>query len=216
MNYILKQRGTMLIAIMISVGLASSVAQAGSLLDEMQVQDTCGTTYADKLLSCTPFRCQKPGLMAILIPSDEALKEMSPKQRQQLEKQKVSTEERLKKMSPEKRAELKARMTSLFEIKGFNAQGQCRAEVVSMPGYRMDCLLDKAVLQQASEYAKLTANVTNIEIESTSHVVNGKMTGESTAIINGVKMIDPWTTAFNNGQCSMMVADADAGYRRAK
>jgi len=211
MKYIFKLSGMMSVAMMIFMGLIASVAQAGSLLDEMQVQDTCGTTYADKLLSCTPFRCQKPGLMAILIPSDEALKEMSPKQRQQLEKQKVSTEERLKKMSPEKRAELKARMTSLFEIKGFNAQGQCRTETGMSPKYVMRCAYDAPMLKRVSDYARIIAKADHVESDSSGSTINGKWVTKSVTKVDGKIVDNPLVEAMNKKICKTLKKDADRG-----
>jgi len=188
-----------LFAMVIFTGLTISMARAGSLLDEMQVPDTCGTTYADNLATCTPFNCSKPSLMAAMsgaIPKDVQAK----------------LEKHIESLSSKQRAAMKAKMTSSFEIKGLDAQGRCQIITMAVPGQRMDCNFDKSVLQQVSEYSRLIAKATDFESDSTSHLVNGKMVTESTVTIDGVKTADPWTTALSNGQCSMMVEDADVDW----
>ena len=203
--------GMALFAMIFFVCMAISQADAGTFLDEMQVQDTCGTTYADKLLSCTPFRCQKPGLMAIAMPSDKALKEMSPKQRQQLEKQKVSTEERLKKMSPEKRAELKARMTLSFEIKGYNAQHQCQIETGISPKYVMRCAYDAPMLKRISDYERIIAKAEHVESDNSGSTINGKWVTKSVTKVDGKVVDNPLAEAMNKKICKTLEKDADQG-----
>ncbi len=179
--------------------LAAPLAHAGSFLDEMRVPDTCGTAYADKLATCAPFRCTKPSPMAAMyaaIPKDAQAK----------------LEKNIESLSSKQRAEMKAKITSSFEIKGLDAQGRCQTITMAMPGQRMDCNFDQSVLQQVSEYSRLIAKATDFGSASTSHVVNGKMVTESTVTIDGVKMADPWTTALSNGQCSMMIEDADVDW----
>jgi len=100
--------------------LATSLAQASRLLDEFQVQDTCGTDYADRLSSCTPFRCVKPSPMAMMLgfPSEAELKKLPPKRQQKMRASIAQAEKRLKAMSPQEYAAMKAKMTSTLDIKG--------------------------------------------------------------------------------------------------
>ena len=194
--------------------LAAPVARAGSLLDEMRVSDTCGTTYADKLDSCTPFHCTKPSPMAMMFgfPSKDELRKMPQDQQQKMRKSMAAAEKEMAVMSPGKISEMKARMVSTLEIKGLDAQGRCQTITMAIPGQRMDCTLDKSMLLHVSEYTRLAAVAKHIQVKSTSHVINGKMVAEQTDTIDGKKITNPWTTALNNGQCKMMNKDADLGW----
>jgi len=186
----------------ISGGMTLSVsllAQAGSFLKEMQVSDSCGSIYADNLAICMPFHCTKSSPMAAMyatIPKDAQAK----------------LEKKIEKLSSKQLAAMKAKMTSYFEIKGLDIQGRCQTITMVIPGQRIDCLFDKPAMQQMSDYSRLIAKATDFESDSTSHVINGKMVTESTVTIDGVNMVDPWTTALNNGQCRMMIEDPDVGW----
>lgn len=144
-------------------------------------------------------------------PSEDELKTMPPDQQEQMGKSMVEAERRLAAMSPEERSAMKAKMTSVLEIKGRDAQGRCQTTTIAIPGQRLDCTLDKSGLQRVSEYVRLAATAKQIQIESTSHVVDGKMVTEQIDTIDGKKMANPWTAALNNGQCKMIEADADLG-----
>jgi Ca-activated chloride channel family protein len=209
----MKLLGVAVLALVLFTFMAAPTARAKSLLGEMQVPDTCGATYADKLASCTPFRCTKPGLMAMTIPSEHELKKMSPKQQQQLKAQMVSAEKRLEKMSPEKRVKLKARTTSHFEIKGVDAQGRCQTITMATPKYRQDCTLDEAMLRRVSDYTRVASKATRIQIKSTSRMVNGKMVTEQIDVIDGKSMSNPWQEALRNGQCKVLEKTTGGGWR---
>jgi len=59
------KRGCLIVFIaMVLITMPTAYAEEYPLLTQMQTQNTCGATYADKLASCTPFRCSKSGLMA--------------------------------------------------------------------------------------------------------------------------------------------------------
>ncbi len=199
-----KRKGLIVFIVMILITM--SVANAGEfpLLTQMQIKNTCDVIYADKLASCIPFRCSKPGIMAMTVPSKNDLQKMSPNQRQQLKKQMASAETRLKKMSPEKRAQLKDRTTSHFEIKGFDTQGRCQTSTMATPKYRQDCRLDKTMLRRVADYVRVASKANDIEIKSTSRLVNGKMVTEQTDIIDGKAMVNPWQSALRNGQCKVL------------
>ncbi|HKI61388.1 MAG TPA: PAN domain-containing protein [Mariprofundaceae bacterium] len=210
---ILKRFTAVMPAIMLATLLAMPAAWAGKLLDEMQVEDNCGTTYADKLASCTPFRCTKPSPMAMMFgfPSDEALKKMPPERQQKMRASMAEAEKKMEGMSEEKRAAMKARMTSILEIKGPDAQGRCQTTTMAIPGQQMDCLFDKALLAKVADYTRLAATAEHIQVKSTSSVVNGKMVTEQIDTIDGKEMTNPWTAALNDGQCRMLKEDADLG-----
>jgi len=210
-----EQLQKMAIAALSSIGmimLIVSTAQAGSLLDEMQVQDTCGATYADKLASCTPFRCEKPSPMAMGLPSREALVKMPPERQKEVRDLMAAAEKRLQAMSAEKRAAMKAGMTSVLEIRGFDKQGRCRTTTAAMPGYKMDCSLDKTMLNKLVAYTRLAANAERIQIKNELHIENGKRVTTQTDTIDGKSMPNPWTEAQDQGQCRMLEKTAADGW----
>lgn len=190
--------------------LATSVVQAGRLLDEMQVPDTCGTDYAEKLASCMPFRCTKPSPMAMAVayPSEQALKKMPAKQQQRIRQSMAAAEKKLAAMSPEKIATMKARMVSNLEINGFDAKGRCQTSTIAIPGQRMDCALDKSLLKQFVDYTRLAAGAERIQVKSESHLVNGKMVTEQVDVIDGKAMSNPWKQALDKGQCQFLEKNA--------
>jgi len=195
-------------AVFASIGmimLATSAVQAGSLLDEMQVPDTCGASYADKLASCTPFRCSKPGPMTMMsgFPAEDELNKMPLARQQKMRESKAAAEKKIAAMSPQARAAMKARMTSVLEIKGYDAQGRCRTSTLAIPGQRLDCTLGKTLLQHFADYTRVAASAKHIQMESTSRLVNGKMVTEQVDVIDGKPMSNPWKEAFDNGQCKM-------------
>jgi len=203
------------VAMMAFVGLTTllaSPAWAGKLLDEMIVPDTCGTAYANKLASCSPFRCSRPGPFAMTAPSENELAKMSSKQRQKMERQKASAEERLKKMSSEQRVAMKAKMTVGFEIKGLDAQGSCQTITTMTPTSRQECTLDESMRKRISDYDKLVSKSTSIEVESTSHIVNGKMVTEQTDTIDGKVIVNPLVEAYSSGQCKVVSKTPDKGW----
>ena len=193
--------------------LTTSVAWAGILLDSMNVPDTCGTTYADKLASCTPFRCTKPSPMAMMFgfPSEGEIDKMPSEQQQKMRDAMAAAEKKMEAMSEEKRAAMKVRMTSVLEIKGPDTKGHCQTTTMAIPGQQMDCLLDKALLAKVADYTRLAATAEHIQVKSSSSVVNGKMVREQIDTIDGKEMANPWTAALNHGQCRMLKEDADHG-----
>jgi|GEM_PF-3614174 len=193
--------------------LAAPLAKAGRLLDEMKVKDTCGTTYADKLASCSPFQCQKPSPMAMMFgfPSEDELQKMPPEQQQKMRQSMAAAEKQMESKSADQRAAMKAKMTSILEIKGPDAQGRCQTATIAIPGQQMDCVLEKPLLAKVADYTRLAATADHIQVKTSSHVVNGKMVTEQVDTINGKEMTNPWTTALNTGQCQMLEEDADLG-----
>lgn len=159
------------------ISQVTSSAQAGNLLDELQVQDTCGTAYADKLSSCTPFRCIKPSPMAMMFgfPSEAELKKMPAQRQQKMRIAMAQTEQKLKAMSPQERAAMTAKMTSTLEVKGYDSTGRCQTSTLAIPGQQMDCSLDKTLLVKFVDYTRLAAKAEHIQVKSESRLVNGKM-----------------------------------------
>ena len=191
---------------------ACSVGAGGDLLKEMVVPDTCGTAYADKLASCTPFRCRKPSPMAMTsgIPSEAELNKMPPEQQQEIRNSMAAAEEKIAAMSPQERADMKAKMTSMLEIKGLDAHDLCQTVTVAIPGQQIDCALDKSMLQHFSEYTRFAAGAEHIQMSSTSHLVDGKMVTEQVDVIDGKSMTNPWKEALDSGQCKYIeTAQAD-------
>ncbi len=188
--------------------------QAGSLLAQMRVQDTCGTAYADKLASCTPFKCQKPSPMAMMFgfPSEKELATMPPKRRQKMIAAMAKAEKKMQGMSSEKRAELKAKMTSVMEIKGFDVQRRCQIQRILSPENRLDCNFDAPMLKRVSDYGKAIARADHVESESSGETVNGKWVTKSVTIVDGKKIDDPMAEALNNGVCKTRVKDTDLGW----
>ena len=213
MKYILKRSGMMLIAMMVFVALIESVAQAGSLLDEMQVQDTCGTTYADKLSSCTPFKCQKPSPMAMMFgfPSEQELQKMPPEHQKKMRAYMTAAEKKMQSMSPAERAEMKAKMVSTLEIKGYNAQHQCQVETATSPKYVMRCAYDAPMLKRISDYERIIANADHVESESSGSTVNGKWVTKSVTKVDGKIIDNPLVEAMNKKICKSFEKDADQG-----
>ena len=198
---------------LIPIAFFSPATHAGKLLDTLKVPDTCGSAYADKLAVCTPFHCQKPSPMAMIsgFPSADELKQMLPEQQHEMQKSMVAAEKKLQGMSEEERTAMKARMTSILEIKGPDAQGRCQTTTIAVPGQRMDCALDQSLLAKVADYTRLAATADHIQVKSSSHVVNGKMVTEQIDTIDGKEMVNPWTAALNHGQCRMLKEDADLG-----
>ncbi|MEJ2590808.1 MAG: VWA domain-containing protein [Candidatus Thiodiazotropha sp.] len=196
------------LAVVPVLALPLSATWAGPLLDQLQVADTCGTTYVDKLASCQPFRCQKPSPMADMFgyPSEAELKKMPPAQQQKMRDSMAEAEKKMAGMSPEKIASMKAKMISILEIKGRDAQGACQTITQAIPGQRMDCLLDKTALKDISDYTRLAATAEHITVSSTSHLVDGKMVTEQVDTLDGKPMVNPWQQAIENGQCKMIDA----------
>ena len=188
------------------VSLLTSVAQAGSLLDEMQVADTCGTDYADKLASCSVFTCSKPSPMAMMsgFPSEKELKKMPLAKQQKIRNYMAEAEKKLAAMSPEKIAAMKAKMVSILSINGFDDRGRCQTSTIAIPGQRMDCALDKPLLKQLVDYTRLSAGAEHIQIKSESHLVNGKMVTTQVDVIDGKAMSNPWKQALDKEQCQFL------------
>jgi hypothetical protein len=90
-------------------------------LSAMQIPDTCGTDYGQKLASCTPFQCQRPHpFFAIKPPSEADLRKMTVKEKQAIETYLTNVEKKLAAMTPTERMAKKTKMTVTFEIKGLD------------------------------------------------------------------------------------------------
>jgi len=189
---VLKQFVAAVASMVLFALLAVPAAWAGNLLDEMKVENTCGTTYADKLASCTPFRCTRPSPMAMMFgfPSEDELKKMPPEQQQKMRSYMVAAEKKLKAMSLKERGAYKAKMVSTLEIKGFDGQGRCQTRSGG-EDLRLECALDAEQLQKVADFAR---------DEDPNHVV---IDTESN---------NPLQQAMNNGQCRTMVKDAELGW----
>ena len=207
------QRSAIWLFALISIAFFSHDAHADKLLDTLKVSDTCGSVYADKLASCTPFRCTKPSPMAMMFgfPSEGEIDKMPPEQQQKMRASMAAAEKKMQAMSEEERAAMKAKMTSILEIKGPDAQGRCQTTTIAVPGQQMDCLFDKTQLAKLADYTRLAATAEHIHVKSTSSVVDGKMVTEQIDTIGGKEMVNPWTAALNHGQCRMLKEDADLG-----
>ncbi len=203
----------MSVAMMIFVGLIASVAQAGSLLDEMQVQDTCGTTYADKLAACTPFRCTKPSPMAMMFgfPSEEELQKMPPERQKKMRASMAAAEKKMQSMSPAERVVMKAKMVSTLEIKGYNAQHQCQIETGMSPNDVMRCAYDAPMLKRVSAFERIIAKADHVESENSGSTVNGKWVTKSVTKVDGKIIDNPLVEAMNKKICKTLEKDADQG-----
>jgi len=192
MKNILKQPGMMLCAMMILTGLATSVVQAGSLLDDMLVKDTCGVAYADKLASCTPFRCQKPSSLAAMLGT--------------------LPEDAIKKLTVEERVAMKAQMTSVLEIKGYDAQGLCHTETILSPKNRQDCDYDAKMLKRVSDFQNIVVKAGHVESKSNSGMVDGKWVSKTVTKVDGKIIDNPMVETLSNGTCKTLEKDTDRGW----
>lgn len=176
--------------------ITTPVAQAGKYLDELQVQDACGTTYAEKLATCTPFKCQKPSPMAMMMvfPSEDEIRKVPPEQEKVMRASMVAAEKKMEAMSEEKRAEMKEKMFATLEIKGRDAQEHCQTSTMGSPTNRMDCVFDAAMLQKISEFTKAAEESNHIKFDTSLNSGN------------------PWQDALQNGQCKAFSKDSDAGW----
>lgn len=202
-----KKRLKMFVAVsLLLVSLTTSVVQAGKLLDEIQVPDTCGTSYADKLASCTAFRCTKPSPLAMMsgFPSEAELKKMPAEKQQEIREYMVAAEKKIAAMSPEKMAALKKRMVSTLVIKGYDVQGRCQTTSIAIPGQQLDCALDKTMLEKFVVYARQPVNTKNTQVKSESRLVNGKMVTTQMDMKSSKVISNPWQQALDNGQCKLV------------
>jgi len=179
--------------IQLATFLTVPAAWAGKFLDEMKVEDTCGTVYADKLASCSPFQCQKPSPMAMMFgfPSEDEFKQVPPEHQEQLRAAMLAAEKKLEAMSAKERAALKAKMVSTLEIKGFDAKGRCQTRAGTEDS-RLECALDADELRKVTDFVRAEEDATHIVIDTESN--------------------NPLQQAMNNGQCRTMVKDAIVGW----
>ena len=181
-------------------------AYAGNLLDELKVTDTCGTVYADKLASCSPFQCQKPSPMAMMFgfPSEDELNKMPLDKQKKMRAAMIAAEKKMATMPPKKLAEMKAKMVSFLKIKGFDRQGSCQTTTIAIPGQQLDCSFDKNILSKVVNYTRVAATADHIQVKSSSHLVNGKMVTKQIDTIDGKEMSNPWQQAIEKGQCKLI------------
>lgn len=211
-GYILKYLALVILAI--NTWSGSGVVNAGGLVDQMIPEDSCGVVYADKLASCTPFHCTQPSPLAMMFgfPSDEEIAGMPPEQQQKIHNMKAEAEKKMAAMSLEQRAAMKAKMTSVQEIKGYDAQGRCQTLTQPAPDQHMSCTFDKAMLQRVVDYTRRAANADHIQISASSHLEDGRMVTKQTDMIDGKSTSNPWKDALDNGQCKFLMKDDDRGF----
>ena len=191
----LRQITTVIPAIMLTTFLAAPMAWAGKLLDELQVADTCGMGYADKLASCTPFRCQKPNpFFAYHSPTAAEMSKLTAAQKREVEFYQANVEKKLQAMTSAQRVEMSEKMTSTIEIIGVDAQGRCHTRSISGPTTRMDCALDAATLQKVSDLVKIEERSKSVRLDMDSSSGN------------------PWQDALQSGVCMTLTKDSDAGW----
>lgn len=210
----MKKLGVAVLAVMLFAFMAAPTARAKSLLDEMQVPDTCGTTYADKLASCTPFRCTKPSPMAMMFgfPSEDEISKMPPERQQKIRKMKAAAEKKMAAMSPQERAAMKARMASALEIKGYDAQGRCQTEASVMPNTLMRCAYDALMLKRVSDFQKIAAKADHVESHNSSRMVDGKWVSKTITKVDGKVIDNPMVETLSNGTCKTLKKDTDRGW----
>jgi len=194
--------------------LAAPMAQAGSYLDELQVKDTCGTSYADKLASCTPFRCTRPSPMAMMFgfPSKDEIAKMPPERQQKMNKMKTAAEKKMAAMSAQERAALKSKMISALEIKGYDAQGRCQTETGVMPNILIRCAYDAPMLKRVSDFQKMTAKAGHVETHNSSGMVNGKWVSKTITKVDGKIVDNPMAEGLQSGICKTLQKDVDRGW----
>jgi len=195
--------------------LSASVALAENrdLLQQMQVADSCGVIFSEKLAACTPFRCQRPNpILSINLPTKAELNNMTPAQQQQTDARIAAIEKQLEQMTPAKRAEMKERMVNIFEIKGLNAQGLCQTTTSMTASQRQDCSLDEAMRRQVGDFDRQVATAARDGTKSSSHLVDGKMVSETMTTIDGKSVVNAWQQALNSGQCKILSKTSDNGW----
>ena len=198
----------------LGVFLSLQPAIAGPLLEEVRPENTCAEHFADKLASCTPFRCTHPnGMAAIFLPpSDEYIRSRPPRERKRMEAAKASTEKKLATMSPGRRTALRERLTAREEIKGFDSQGRCQTE--SQPNERtlIRCNYDKQMLTRVVDFIKKARNADNIAVQQSIGMANGQWFSDSRVRINGESVANPMAEALNTGTCKTYRKDPDRGW----
>ncbi len=182
-------------------------------LSEMQIPDTCGTDYGQKLASCTPFQCQRPHpLFAGNLPSEADLHKMPVKEKQAIETYLTNVEKKLAAMTPTERMAKKTKMTVTFEIKGLNSQGLCQTLTSMTARSRQDCALDETTRHKIAEFDQLTATADSLKSKSTSELVDGKMVTKTLVTVDGKAMVNPWQQALNSGQCKVLHQNSDGAW----
>jgi len=207
--------GTVVLAMTMLIMVASADASEYPLQTEMlQVDDSCGTTYEDKLATCTPFKCRKPSPMAMMggVPSEEDIQKMPPKRQQKVRAYMAAAEKRIQGMSPEERAAMKARMTSEVEIKGYDSQHRCQIETGMSPKYVMRCAYNAPMLKRVIDYERIIAKADDVESDTSVSTVNGKWVTTSVTKVDGKVVDNPLVEAMNKKKCLTMAKDADRGW----
>ncbi len=69
---------------------------------------------------------------------------------------------------------------------------------------RMNCTLEKSELAPIADYFLLAAGAEEIEMESESRLVDGKMVTTQIDTIDGQRMKNPWKKALDDGRCKIV------------